>query len=440
MEAEVLRYMRLHGMPLPPAPVRVAVSGGVDSMVLLHVLKRSGFVCRAAHVDHGLRGAESQADRDFVVEQCNRMGVEVDTTALDVAAHAEAGGGSIEMAARELRYAWFRSLLKTGPARMALGHHADDAVETLLLNLMRGPGFKGWDGIAPVAGPFFRPLMAVDRRTVLAYAAEQGIAYREDKSNSDPAFLRNRVRHELIPLMEQLRAGSSKVMARSLPDLAELVALGEAEVQAELRQLPVIDGDRVVLPTERFLRSRVPRALLLQLLAPQGFHPTVIDQVHAALLEGAVGARFLGTFYRITVERDSMVLERGLGSPLASGTIASDLTTDAFLGLSVRYGGPPEVGPVRSTATTMARFDADQLRFPLLVRPWQPGDRMRPMGLGGSKLISDILTDAKVPHTERARQRVVVSGNDIVWLIGHRIAEGFGATATTRRVLELSLV
>lgn len=438
MEAEVLRYMRLHGMPMPPAAIWVAVSGGADSMVLLQVLKRLGFVCRAAHADHGLRGAESEADRAFVVDQCGRMGIGVETTTLDVVAHVKAGNFSVEMAARELRYAWFRTLLAGGPGHMALGHHADDAVETLLLNLMRGPGFKGWDGIAPVAGPFFRPLMAVDRSGVRAYAAEHGVPFREDSSNTDPAFLRNRVRHELIPLMEQLRAGSTKVMARSLPDLAELVALGEAEVEAELQHLPVIASDGVVVSKDRILRSRVPRALLLRLLAPHGFHPSVIDQLHLALLEGSVGARFYGTAYRITVERDTLVLECQPAAPAPMGSIAADLSTDAPLGLSMRYCNPQDEGALRTP--TVARLDADNVQFPLLVRPWQPGDRMRPMGLGGSKLISDILTDAKVPNTERARQRVVVSGNEIVWLVGHRVAEGHGTRESTQRVLELSVV
>lgn len=438
MEAEVLRYMRLHGMPLPPAAIWVAVSGGADSMVLLHVLKRLGFVCCVAHADHGLRGAESAADRAFVMEQCDRLGLAVETTTLEVAAHAKAGNSSVEMAARELRYAWFRALLARGPARMALGHHADDGVETLLLNLMRGPGFKGWDGIAPVAGPFFRPLLAVDRTAVRAYAAEHHVPYREDSSNTDPAFLRNRIRHELIPLMEQLRAGSSKVMARSLPDLAELVALGESEVEAELRKLPVIEGKRVVFPVEPVLGSRVPRALLLRLFAPHGFHPAVIDRLHSALLEGAVGARFVGTDYAITVERGAMVLERLRNISVRQGNITKDLSTDAPLDLRMRYCGPSEERAMNNPA--IARLDAGALRFPLVVRPWQHGDRMRPVGLGGSKLISDILTDAKVAHSERAKQRVVVSGNDIVWLIGHRLAEGYGPSATTQRILELSAV
>lgn len=437
MEAEVLRSLRLHGMPMPPSAIWVAVSGGADSMVLLHVLKGMGFACHAAHADHGLRGAESSADRAFVVEQCGRMGIGVETTTVDVAAHAKTGNSSIEMAARELRYAWFRTLLAKGPAHMALGHHADDAVETLLLNLMRGPGFKGWDGIAPVAGPFFRPLIAVDRSTVRAYAARHGVAFREDTSNTDPAFLRNRVRHELIPLMERLRAGSAKVMARSLPDLAELVRLGEAEVEEDLLLLPAITGDHVILPSERILRSRVPRALLLRVLAPHGFHPTVIDRLHTAMLEGAVGAQFHGTEYHITVERDAIVFEGQHELPVAAGTITDDLSTDAPLGLCMRYCDPQEGGAQRTAA--VVRLDADHLRFPLLVRPWQPGDRMRPVGLGGSKLISDILTDAKVPNTERTRHRVVVSGNDIVWLIGLRAAEGYAAGAATHRVLELSV-
>ena len=221
MLAEVERYIRRERMLEAEQPVLVAVSGGVDSMVLLHVLRALGHPCEVGHVDHGLRGAESDADRAFVEEHCRVNDIPFRVTKVDPKASAKGMEVSVQMAGRELRYAWFAELLKELGRPLAMGHHRDDATETLFINLLRGTGAHGWASIPPVSGNIVRPLLCVDRDAILTYAREDQVQFREDSSNADPKYLRNRIRHELLPLIEAMRPGAHKAIARSVDLLRE---------------------------------------------------------------------------------------------------------------------------------------------------------------------------------------------------------------------------
>ncbi|MBK6777710.1 MAG: tRNA lysidine(34) synthetase TilS [Flavobacteriales bacterium] len=237
MLAEVQRFVARESLLAPSEPVLVGVSGGVDSMVLLHVLRALEHTCTVVHVDHGLRGAESDADSAFVEAHCRERGIECVIERVDV--RGKAGEGqSIQMAARELRYAVFERVLTGKSARkMALAHHADDSVETLLMNLMRGTGVAGWRGIPPIAGRFVRPLLSVGRAAILEYASKYKVPFREDSSNTDPHYLRNRVRNELLPLMEQLRPGARNVLARDADDLRRLTSIVETGFEILARSI-----------------------------------------------------------------------------------------------------------------------------------------------------------------------------------------------------------
>jgi tRNA(Ile)-lysidine synthase len=438
MLAEVRALIRREGMLRPGEPVWVAVSGGVDSMVLLHVLRELGHPCHVAHVDHGLRGAESDADRQFVEEQAQNQGLPFRSVRVDPMAAAE--GISVQMAARELRHAWFRELLHEGPHAMALGHHRDDAVETFLLNLLRGIGAHGWGGIAPVTtlpeGRICRPLLGVDRARIMHYAGANHIPFREDPSNTDPKYLRNRVRSELLPLMEALRPGARRTLARGTDLLNEMAAATDRHLDHEAEGLTP-DGQGVLrIPLERLRNSAAPRMLLMRLLSGLEPHPDLVGQLLDAVHQRSTGARFHAGGGRITLERNMLVVDRvpdgfptftifGAGAkPGAAGPFTWELCSVAEV----------ELGQGMNTAW----LDLDKLEFPLQLRPWRTGDRMRPVGLVGSKLISDILIDAHVPYNAKAGSYVLVSGTEIVWLVGHRVAEGFPPGKATHKVLRLS--
>jgi tRNA(Ile)-lysidine synthase len=419
MIERVRRYMRLNGLATAGEPLWVAVSGGVDSMVLLHVLRRLGHPCQLAHVDHGLRGAESDGDRAFVEAYCAEHGIPVRTTRVDVT-DALSQGKSVQMAARELRYAWFEELIAEGPVQMALAHHADDAVETLLMGLMRGMGPRSLGGIPPRRGPFIRPLLGESRAAILAYAEEHQVPFRDDSSNDDPKYLRNRVRHEVLPLLEQVRPGAMQALRRSTVLLHEAGEVLRDELSDRIADLPV-EGEGLHLPFDRLQGMAAPHALLSHVLEGRGFHPDEVGRILRAGQDRNTGARFLSDTHAVHVERDELVIaplrpavpEWTIGSPDAVPPAAP-----------IRFQRVvPDHGSREEPFTVLLR--ADRLVFPCLLRPWRAGDRMRPAGLGGSKLISDILIDAKVPRHRKAGVHVLISGGEIAWCCGHRVAEGF---------------
>lgn len=427
------RFIRQELALQPSESVRVAVSGGVDSMVLLHVLRALGHHCPVAHVDHGLRGAGSDADREFVRAHCEREKIPFTTTRVDVKTRAARDGISTQMAARDLRYEWFRTLHAADGLPIALAHHADDAVETLLINLMRGTGTHGWAGIRPRSGPFVRPLLTASRAEILRYAREHGIAFREDASNMDPDYLRNRIRHEVLPLLEELRAGAGRAMNRSTTLLRQLEAVAMPIVEAEAATfLPDAEG-RVTIPFNAIEASASPDLLLNALLRPRGFHPDVVEQVHNAMEERRTGALFLADGHRVNVDRNVLLL---MPEDRVRPNLHIDRNTPppAGAGFTWVFAEPGGAPPHHMNEVWL---DADRLSFPLELRPWRTGDRLRPMGLSGSKLVSDILVDAKVPRTEKASVHVLTSAGEVVWVAGHRLAEGYRVQADTKAVLRV---
>jgi para-aminobenzoate synthetase component 1 len=413
------------------APLFVAVSGGIDSMVLLHVLHGMGHPCTVLHVDHGLRGADSEADATFVREQAARMGLPFRMQRVDVAGRSRTTAASVQMAARTERYAALEAMMADPSSACALAHHADDAVETLFIHLLRGTGLRGWAAIPVRSGRFVRPLLGVGRAAIRAYAERHAVPYREDPSNTDPHYLRNRIRHELLPLLEALRPGASRTLARSVAELRQLVALaGSAVPPVASATLP---GDVRAWPVGPVLAAPAPSAELSRILAPYGPHPSVVQQVLDALVAGRIGSEFHLGAHSLVVDRGRLVMVQRGEAP--SFPFALDMAEGSVgpLRWSIdEQGHHVPAGPQE------AIVDLDALDGALLLRPWRRGDRMRPLGLGGSKRISDLLTEARVPRNLKPRCYVLCCGDRIVWLVGRRLAEGFQAGPDTARTVRFT--
>jgi tRNA(Ile)-lysidine synthase len=385
-------------------------------------------------VDHGLRGEASDGDRLFVEAQCAARRIPFRAMHVRPADRADGSGLSTQMAARELRYQAFDEVLRERPMPMALGHHADDAIETLFLHLLRGTGVRGWSTIPARSGAFVRPLLAVDHVMIRAYAKAQAIPFREDASNQDPKYLRNRIRHELTPLLEELRPGAQQAIARSVEVLGDLERAARVWTEQQLRELQPGPDGRLIIPFDLLEGAAAPRLLLMAATRSMGFHPDIIDRIRDVVAERAVGAVFHAREHSVTLERNALVIGPRNISVADAGLVR--MNEDGAAG---QFTWRFEVEGDRELPAGMheAVLDADRLAYPLLLRPWQAGDRMRPIGLGGSQLVSDLLTNAKVTAGERAGRHVLVSDGVIVWLAGLRIAEGAQATSTTRRVLRI---
>jgi len=434
MVNEVKRFLNSEALLSPNEPVWVAVSGGVDSMVLLSVLHALGHPCHVLHVDHGLRGSESDADRGFVVQWCETHGLPFRVVPVDVQAEQHDHGGSRQMAARALRYAAFNKAVQDGPHKLALAHHADDAIETFFVHLMRGMGLRGWGTIPIRSGPFIRPLRSQTRAAIEGYAQTHGIPHREDSSNNDTHYLRNRIRHELIPMLEEWRPGSRKVLQRDTVLFSEMQHAAEAQVQIALEGLNADKDGTTRVPFQRILDGGIPRLVLRSLLEDDGFHPERLEEVLRAIGDGHTGAEFTEGARTVLVDRDELVITEHQEPP----------KTWRFNSIhDVPPGSPFSLTECAvedvdlSEGATVAWMDAGSVVFPLELRPWKAGDRMRPSGMQGSKLVSDILIDAKVPRDRKRHVHVLLSEGKVIWLCGLRIAEGTQVGSYSERVLRL---
>ena len=424
------RTIAAERMLQPGEPVCVAVSGGVDSMVLLDVLDRMGHPCHVLHVDHGLRGARSAEDARAVVDRCRERRLPCEVLRPDVRAEQRRAGGSVQMAARRVRMTWLTEKAREKGMRVALAHHADDALETALMHWLRGPGTAGWSGIQPTNGSIIRPLIEVRRQEIEAYARQRSIPFREDESNGTDAYLRNRIRHHLVPLLDELRAGGSDVMIRSLPLLRELEDLGARSAGPALEEAHVTDRLRFATVEG----SGMEKVLLHRWLSPLGFHPEQQDRMLEAMAARRTGSVFNARDRRLVLERDAFVLATAERPPRcwrveAPGTWPEGLP----IGLSVHEA---EHVPAVDAREAML-VDIAWLDKPWELRTWRPGDRMRPAGFGGSRSIADMLTDAKVPHLEKERALVLSIDGTIAWLPGHRAAQGFAPARSAGRVVRV---
>lgn len=418
----------------PNEPLWVAVSGGVDSMVLLHVLRSLGHPCHVAHVDHGLRGAASDGDRNFLEQYCKENTIPFVVHHVNVRAGMEANGSSVQMAARELRLEWFNRLVLEGPRKLAMAHHADDSVETFFMGLMQGMGLNGWAGIPVRSGPFIRPLLGIGRKQILEYANINSIPWREDASNADTNYLRNRVRHELLPLLETWRPGTHRNLERNTRLANELHDLATKRFTEVLSGLvPKLHGS-LRLPFSVIADSGAPFLFLHHVLRHKGFHPDRLVAILTSIEERKVGAIFLHGTCQVLVDRTELVI----------GEVQDTLPTWEIVDVDSVPAEAPlliDISPLASmdldAGRNVAWLDADRITFPLTLRPWKHGDRMSPIGVGGSKLVSDMLIDEKVPRDRKQLTNVLAQGEKILWLCGHRLAEGVGATANTRNMIRV---
>ena len=425
----------------------VALSGGADSVALLRILRDLGYNIEAAHCNFHLRGEESNRDEQFVKDLCQNLNIILHLIHFDTAEYAALHQVSIEMAARELRYGYFRQLVNDiGASTVCVAHHRDDAVETLLMNLLRGSGIHGLTGIRPLNGNIVRPLLGVSRQEILEYLDSIGQDYVTDSTNLQPDVLRNKVRLQLIPLLEQLYSGAADNIARSAYYLSEAEkvynsAFSRIRGLSPLCEVREVQGDRPLRATIPLLELKdFPSSLCLlhESLSPYGFNRTQIDQILSSL-DKAPGRVFSSATHSLVIDRESLVIEPVLApiKPLVipePGTYRIDETAK----IRIEEVGV-ETGISRNPS--VATLDAASVCFPLTLRTVEPGDIFQPYGMEGKKLVSDYLTDIKLNLLAKRRQRVLVDATGtILWLVGQRTDHRYRITPNTCRILSCAFL
>lgn len=436
--------------------VLAMVSGGADSVALLRLLAAGELGQHAAlsvlHVNHRLRGAESDGDEVWVRELCSRLGVECATVRYDVAGYADANGLNLEDAGRRIRYRFAESGLDARcdalgvprtAGRIAVAHTADDRIETFLARLVSGAGMRGLSSIAPVHGRVVRPLTDVRRTDVTAYLSSLGQEWREDATNADTSRERSWVRHDLLPVIEERNPGFARSALRTMTVLADEDTLLAEMADAFAHDFTRVSGDALVIDraSVRTLSRPMARRTIRAALVAAFPDATRLEFEHTeALVDGIDDpdfARDLPFGLRAEVEYDTLRISR------------KDSRMPVLVPGLLHCPGRLDLGPagtleciqgeagVRAAGPDRVSIDADMVTWPLVVDMPAEGDRMRPLGMRGTKKVSDILVDAKVPRRLRQATPVVRSAGEVVWLAGVRLADQCRVTSETRRVVDL---
>lgn len=428
----VRAYIEKYQLLTENRPVLVGVSGGADSIALLTVLVESGYSCIAAHCNFHLRGNESMRDEQFVSGYVRKLDVPFLKTDFDTPKYAAARHISIEMAARELRYDWFEEQrVVTGAQAIAVAHHRDDSVETLLMNLVRGTGIRGMSGIRPKNGFVVRPLLAVSREDILDWLAERGLTYVTDSTNLSDAYTRNFIRLRVLPLLEEINPSVKDAIARTSGHLSAVEAI-YLHVVEEARNTVIEQGNRLSIAA--LMRYPSPDAILYELLKAYNFTRPVAENIYLSLTKES-GKTFFSSTHRLIKDRDYLLLSSLVKDEACEFTLAGDETV---------WSGPVELSFEKVVIKedfhirkdkNIAYFDYDKLTFPLTLRTWKKGDWFIPFGMKGRKKLSDYFSDHKFSRIDKEQAWLLCSGDAVVWIVGERSDNRFCLDKTTKSVL-----
>ena len=421
--------------------ILLTVSGGVDSMVMMSLFAASGYRFGVAHCNFQLRGQESDEDEALVAEQARRYGVELFNRRFDTQGEMERTGESMEMAARRLRYTWFRSLCdEHGYNVIAIAHHINDSIETFFINMLRGTGLRGLTGISVQAGRIVRPLMFATRKDILDYATAHRIPYREDSSNRSTKYLRNKVRLGIVPMLREINPQFTTVMRRNISRLTDAQTFIDRSVELIRRDAMTEQGGLYTLHVDRIDASLPLGYVVYEILNSMfGFKGDTVDALCHALQQNNTGRRFYSREWVATIDRGRIVIGRIADEDTCMTQVEQGVLR-SYCGSSVLHYEYCDIDMIDSVTTpdNVALVDADKLRFPLTLRRWQQGDWFVPFGMSGRKKVSDFLIDAKVSMAEKRRQFVLLSGDDVVWLVGRRADDRFRLTRQTENVLKIT--
>lgn len=427
----------MHLLPLSHSSrYLVAVSGGADSVALLLCMLREGYEIEAAHCNFQLRGEESERDERFVRELCEQRGVRLHTVRFDTRAVAAEHRESIEMAARRLRYEWFDALRRERNLDfVAVAHHRDDNIETFLLNLLRGAGIHGLTGMRSERGGVVRPLLETTREEILQFLESEGQAFVTDSTNADTLFRRNKIRHELLPLLRTINPSADATIAGTVRRLSDAERLFDYAVSALSKQVMRCSGDVLTIDVAALTATPAPRLMLFELLSPYGFNGAETEEILTANTGGCwQSATHIATRTGTAIEV----------APMPQPVPETALPQEGFLALPGGCTIAVERMPRERLSDiprdpNIAVLDADALDTYIYIRSVRTGDRFSPFGMCGTQLVSDYLTNRRRSRIDKLRALAVCDARGILWLAGERPDNRAAVKPETKNIVKLVL-
>jgi len=415
----------------------LAVSGGIDSMVMLDLFHRNGLKFAIAHCNFSLRGKESDVEEEFVRQTAGKLKKAFFTRKFDTQQVAGDKGISIQMAARELRYQWFSELARDHNYDLiATAHHQDDSVETFLINLSRGTGITGLTGIKPRNGKLVRPMLFLSRLAIRSFAKSMEIAWKEDSSNATVKYLRNKIRHILLPEIKKALPGFDEAVIKTMAQLQETKDLLDTATAQFMKETVTGNAQRMKINIAKIGDLPSSGILLYEVLQQFGFHYDTVERLFGTL-KGQPGKQFFSRSHELTVDRSFLIiqpLQQGVEDKIEiqEGTAAIQYPVNLTFRLTDNlksFDIPAD--------SDIASLDMDTIRFPLILRRWKKGDYFCPLGMKGRKKLSDFFVDEKIALPDKKRIWILESAGNIIWVVGLRIDERNKVTASTGKIMQI---
>ncbi|MCX6281788.1 MAG: tRNA lysidine(34) synthetase TilS [Bacteroidetes bacterium] len=418
--------------------VLLAVSGGIDSVVMADLFHRSELDFGIAHCNFSLRGRESDADEDFTRNLAANYKVPFFVRKFDTSGYASMHKISIQMAARELRYAWFEEIRSSEKFDfISTAHHLDDQIETFLINMIRGTGISGLHGILPKQRFIIRPMLFAGRKEIASFASKYNISYREDSSNKEDKYIRNNLRQHIIPLLKEINPNFRKTLTTEISILRGWEQLGIVELEKNMKKVCKCQPGKTTIDLKVMKGLSPPELYAWEILSTFNFNPEVVSAI-LSIPERKSGKVFLSPTHRAVKDRETIIVQplkrkpvipgrrisakiKSIRKPLRLTFSVSDYTNDSNIPIGKEF----------------ASLDFHKLSFPLEIRKWKPGDRFQPFGLKGRKKVSDLLINEKISLPDKENTYVLCSSGKIAWVIGHRIDQNFRITSKTKKIYSL---
>jgi tRNA(Ile)-lysidine synthase len=420
--------------------ILIALSGGVDSVVLSHLMCRANYKISLAHCNFHLRDEESNRDEAFVRRWANENNIPLFVKEFDTYQYMKENKLSLEMAARDLRYNWFNSLLESeGFTCLCTAHHLDDSIETFFINLLRGTGIAGLHGIKVKNDKIVRPLLFATREEILSYAKQNNISYVEDSTNSETKFTRNKIRHNLFPVLREINPNFEFALKKDIEYLNDTEFIFRREIEKTKKEIIETEQEVIKINISKLKQLNPMKIYLYEILSEYGFNETNINDILSCLDEIS-GKQFFSKTHRLVKDREYIFID----------VIKNNTTNDFFLidncQSSLIHPLKMQIELLRdlkfiniSKDKNIAMLDADLLKFPLILRKWRQGDSFVPFGMKKEKKLSDYFTSNKYSLLDKENQWILCSEEKIVWLVSERIDDRFRISNKTKNILKIEV-
>ena len=435
MVNEFKKFIFLNNLIKPGDNILLAVSGGIDSMVMTHLFHSHGYNIGIAHCNFSLRARESDKDEEMVRQYASEHNIPFYSTRFETKAYAKKHGLSIQMAARDLRYKWFEEIRKkNGYESIAVAHNLNDNIETLIINLTRGTGLSGMAGMKPASNRIIRPLLFATRQDIITYRNQHKIVFREDKSNADTKYIRNKIRHLIIPVLKEINPSIEITLnetAERFSGINEIVS----DYISQFRESISEQKEQFITFNISLLRTHLHnKAVLFELFKPFGITNAQLKDL-IKVIDGKTGGQIFTDTHRIIKNRKEIIVSDENIANETSYTIKNiqEFCISPIIS-SARYVKITEMFEIPSDPH-MACIDSDKVSFPMKIRKWKAGDHFYPLGMIQKKKLSDYFIDNKYSRIDKENIFILESGKKIVWIIGDRINDRFKITKSTKKGL-----